>query len=140
MTTQARLRAGDRDREEIADRLRDAHVEGRLSVAELNERLDAAYAATHVDELPLLVADLPPVRAAAPADRRPSSRRSARWPFPPFVLLIVAASVLLLVTGHFPFPLIALALIVLFWRHHRGWGHGRARFSGYPPRDARAQA
>ena len=137
MTTQARLRAGDRDREEIADRLRDAHVEGRLSAAELNERLDAAYAATHVDELPQLVADLPPVRPAPSADRRPAPRRSGRWPFPPFVLLLVAASVLLLVTGHFPFPLIALALIVLFWRHHRGWGARHARFTGYPGRSAR---
>ncbi len=129
MTTQARLRAGDHDREEIADRLRDAHVEGRLSAEELNERLDEGYGATYVDELPPLVADLPPQRAAEP--ERPA-RPSTRWPLSPLVLLLVAASVLLVVTGHFPFPLIWLALIVLFWRHHRGWGPRQARFGGYP--------
>ena len=128
MTTQTRLRAGDLDREEIADRLREAHIEGRLGAAELNERLDAGYAATYVDELPALVADLPPLRPAEP--ERPA-RPSARWPFPPLILLVVAASVLLVVTGHFPFPLVWLALVVLFWRH-RGWGPRRARFGGYP--------
>jgi hypothetical protein len=54
------LRASDADREATATLLRDAGGDGRLTVQELDERLDAAYAAvTHVD-LEGLVADLVP--------------------------------------------------------------------------------
>jgi hypothetical protein len=53
------LRASDADRERTAEQLRHAAGEGRLTVDELDERLDAAFAArTHAD-LQRLVADLP---------------------------------------------------------------------------------
>lgn len=59
------LRASDAEREQIADVLRHAAGEGRLTVDELDERLDAAYAAvTHAD-LERLVTDV-----VVPADRR----------------------------------------------------------------------
>lgn len=138
MTTPARMRAGDQDREEVADRLREAHIEGRLSLAELGERLDTGYRATYVDELPALVADLPPVRTA-PREPASAPRWSPRWSFPPFVLLVVVASLLLVAAGVFPFPLIWLALGWLLWRHRR-WGSRHARFTGYPVSGARTQS
>ena len=56
-------RASDAEREAVVARLRDAAGEGRLTVEELAERIDAAYAARTRDELEPLTADLP---AAAP--------------------------------------------------------------------------
>jgi len=52
-------RASDAEREAVVARLRDAAGEGRLTVEELDERIDAAYAARTRDELDPLTADLP---------------------------------------------------------------------------------
>jgi Domain of unknown function (DUF1707) len=52
------LRASDAERERTADQLRHAAGEGRLTVDELDERLDAAYAARTRGELERLVADV----------------------------------------------------------------------------------
>ena len=60
------VRASDDDREVVAERLRVAHTEGRLTVGEFGERLDATYAArTHADLVPL-TRDLPAMPAAQP--------------------------------------------------------------------------
>jgi hypothetical protein len=53
------LRASDTDRERIAERLRTAAGQGRISLDELEERLDAAYAAKTYGELVPITADLP---------------------------------------------------------------------------------
>ncbi len=53
------LRAGDADREAIAEHLRKSHAEGRLDVEEFQERLDGCYQAKTVGELKGLVDDLP---------------------------------------------------------------------------------
>ena len=58
------LRASDADRHRVADILRDAAGEGRLEIDELDERLEAAYAARTYADLATITADLP---AAAPA-------------------------------------------------------------------------
>ena len=60
------MRAGDAERDETARALRDACAEGRLEVDELDQRLAAAYAATTLDELRSLTADLPAAARAAP--------------------------------------------------------------------------
>jgi Domain of unknown function (DUF1707)/Cell wall-active antibiotics response 4TMS YvqF len=52
-------RASDAEREATVVRLREAAAEGRLTVEELSERIDAAYAATTAAELEPLTADLP---------------------------------------------------------------------------------
>jgi hypothetical protein len=52
-------RASDAEREAVVARLRDAAGEGRLTVEELAERIDAAYAAMTRAELEPLTADLP---------------------------------------------------------------------------------
>jgi hypothetical protein len=62
------MRAGDSDRELVADRLREAHAEGRLTVDELHERLDRTYSARTLGELTPVTADLP----ANPQQRRPT--------------------------------------------------------------------
>ncbi|MDN5571928.1 MAG: DUF1707 domain-containing protein [Propionibacteriaceae bacterium] len=54
-----RLRASDADRDAILALLNEAHAVGRLGVADLRERQEAALHAVFVDELPPLVADLP---------------------------------------------------------------------------------
>jgi uncharacterized protein DUF1707 len=61
------LRAGTADRERVLDRLRHAHVEGRLDAEEFDERITATFAARTYGELDALTADLPPAPAAPPA-------------------------------------------------------------------------
>ncbi|WP_433472909.1 DUF1707 SHOCT-like domain-containing protein [Spirillospora sp. CA-142024] len=71
------MRAGDADRERVAQVLRDAAGEGRLTLAELDERLDAVYAAKTYADLEPITRDLPAAGTAAPpvpatgADWRP---------------------------------------------------------------------
>ncbi|MFR9805938.1 DUF1707 domain-containing protein [Pseudonocardia sp. RS010] len=58
-----RIRASDLERERVVVRLHRAVGEGRLDLAEADERLTAVYAARHRDELDPLLADLPAVEA-----------------------------------------------------------------------------
>jgi hypothetical protein len=58
------VRASDAERERAADVLRHAAGEGRLTVEELGERLDSAYAARTRGELDRLVADVQVPRSA----------------------------------------------------------------------------
>jgi len=53
------LRASDTDREHVAERLRAAAGHGRISLDELEERLEAVYAAKTYGELVPITADLP---------------------------------------------------------------------------------
>jgi hypothetical protein len=53
------LRASDADRERVANVLREAAGDGRLTMAELDERLDAVYAAKTYAELEPITHDLP---------------------------------------------------------------------------------
>lgn len=65
---EADIRASDADRDRVADILRDALAEGRLTTEEHSERLDGVYAAKTVGELEPYVRDLPAGRtASAPA-------------------------------------------------------------------------
>jgi hypothetical protein len=63
---QPELRASDADRDRVAEQLREAFAEGRLTADEHAERLEAVYEAKTHGELAPLVADLP-VRADAAA-------------------------------------------------------------------------
>lgn len=68
----SRLRISDADRHRVADLLRDAAGEGRLELDELEERLEAAYAARTYADLVPLTADLPvhPGHPDAPVSAR----------------------------------------------------------------------
>ncbi|PZU47795.1 MAG: DUF1707 domain-containing protein [Arsenicicoccus sp.] len=65
---ESHLRAADHDRAAVAAVLGQAMSEGRLTVAEYDERLARAYTARTFGELAPLTADLPRT-AGAPADR-----------------------------------------------------------------------
>ncbi|CAM5439752.1 DUF1707 SHOCT-like domain-containing protein [Streptomyces aurantiogriseus] len=60
------LRASDTDRERVAEVLRDALAEGRLDMAEFEERLEATYQARTYGELAPITRDLPVSDVAAP--------------------------------------------------------------------------
>lgn len=83
MTDPGEVRASDAEREAVVEQLRVASVEGRLSLAELTDRTEAAYTASTHAELALLTQDLP---AAGPgafpaAQHGPGSgpERRRRW-------------------------------------------------------------
>ncbi|MEU7900994.1 DUF1707 domain-containing protein [Nonomuraea sp. NPDC049152] len=59
MTDRAQLRAGDSDRDRVAQILRLAVGDGRISTDELDDRLDRTYAALTCGQLDAIVADLP---------------------------------------------------------------------------------
>ncbi len=65
MTRRSALRASDRDREHVADRLRDAATEGRLTPGELEDRLEVALSARTYGQLHGATSDLPAVRQDA---------------------------------------------------------------------------
>ncbi|MFF0519960.1 DUF1707 domain-containing protein [Actinomadura nitritigenes] len=69
------MRAGDADRDRVAQVLRDAAGEGRLTLDELDERLDAVYAAKTYADLEPLTRDLP----ATGADAAPAPLGGADW-------------------------------------------------------------
>jgi hypothetical protein len=73
--TPPRLRASDSDRQQTVHLLQDAAARGLLTPDEAGERMAGAYAAQHLDELPPLTADLPPV--VPPAQAAPGWRALA---------------------------------------------------------------
>lgn len=71
------LRIGDAEREEVVTRLQSAFAEGRLDLAEFDERLGQVYTARTTGDLVPLTADLPvPAATRKPAERvdRPVQR------------------------------------------------------------------
>ncbi|MFG2679075.1 DUF1707 domain-containing protein [Streptomyces sp. NPDC048392] len=71
------LRASDADRERVAEVLRDALAEGRLDMAEFEERLDATYGARTYGELAPITRDLP-VGGEGAAPRVPMAEEAGR--------------------------------------------------------------
>ncbi|PZF84945.1 DUF1707 SHOCT-like domain-containing protein [Jiangella anatolica] len=82
------MRASDADRDRVAEILRDAHGEGRLSQDELLIRVETTYSAKTYQDLDRVIADLPvrrqpagliprPLSAPRPAAKR-TGRRVAR--------------------------------------------------------------
>jgi hypothetical protein len=81
-TPTSRVRAGDQDRERVAARLQEASGEGRLTLAETEERLATVYAATYLDELDGVTGDLP----------EPAPPKPPRFPLPLRVHAAVVAA------------------------------------------------
>ena len=85
----ADLRASDADRDVAADILCAAVADGRLTLAELDERLEDVLSARTLRELARLISDLPraqvpgpvrhAVRPAAPPPARPEPPVETRW-------------------------------------------------------------
>jgi hypothetical protein len=108
MAHRAPLRASDADREQVAERLRQATAEGRLHPDELDHRLGAALSAKTYGELDGLVADLP---SPAVARRRPSLAPLV----PPVVALALAIPVALVVLALVVFVITGLFVGWLLW-------------------------
>ncbi|MGZ4428919.1 MAG: DUF1707 SHOCT-like domain-containing protein [Nocardioidaceae bacterium] len=68
------LRISDDDRHKVAEVLRTAAGEGRIDLDELDERLEAAYAAKTYADLVPITADLPVAGTVQPVAPRPAPR------------------------------------------------------------------
>ena len=100
------LRVGDRERAAAADRLSAHHAAGRLTVEELERRLERVDAAVFDHDLRAVEADLPPLAAG-----RAIPRVGPSLPFA-LIALGIAASI---AAGHPIAPLFLLAALLL-WR------------------------
>ena len=71
MATERNIRVSDADRDAVAAQLREHYAQGRLTLDELNARLDRAFASRTNLELAAVTSDLPyaPSRGVLPADR-----------------------------------------------------------------------
>ena len=86
------VRASDADRERVARTLGEHGAAGRLTPEELEQRLDAAYAARTQGDLERLLDDLPPTpapRAEDPARAVAAAAGGSGW-FWPILLMLVA--------------------------------------------------
>jgi hypothetical protein len=144
MATGPDLRIGDADREAAATRLREHYAQGRLTLEEFNQRLDAAFAATMQSQLSALTRDLPRVAAPSPAlpvtaagGRRERARREyrpgsrARLGLIPVLIAVIMAWLLIVELNlrMFPWPG-KLAIFLLIFATVRGvirrvWHFGR---------------
>ena len=83
MATGYNVRVGDADREAVAAQLREHYADGRLTLEELNERLDQAFAAKTKADLNTVMRDLP--QATQPAAGMPyggTAWQGPAWPGP----------------------------------------------------------
>jgi hypothetical protein len=117
-----RIRAGDKDRQRIVEKLGEHMGEGRLTVTEFDERVVRAHAAVYLDELPALMADLP----TEPAVTRRRSTAPPPWgsrdwgpqaAIAVLMALVLVWSVAAVVQGA-P-PIFAFLLLFLFLKHRR---------------------
>ncbi|WP_298331300.1 DUF1707 domain-containing protein [Haloactinopolyspora sp.] len=69
------VRASDLEREQVVEALSEHATTGRLTLAELEERIGLAYRATTREELDRLVADLPSTDSASRSATEPETRR-----------------------------------------------------------------
>lgn len=145
------IRASDSDRENVAEILRVAYADGRLTLDEFDERTTAAYGAKTWAELRELTRDLPvgpnlgaaPLRAArrqgppggiAPGQLPPGPLRPAR---PPLVFPVLPLVILFLVlagaahTAVLIIPAVVI-LAVCLRMGRRGHHHGHRPGGGYP--------
>ncbi|NUR90424.1 MAG: DUF1707 and DUF2154 domain-containing protein [Nonomuraea sp.] len=82
MTDPGELRASDSEREAVVEQLREASVEGRLTLTELTDRTEAAYSAKTHAELALLTQDLPGGASPAPKPAgtfQQQMQRARKW-------------------------------------------------------------
>src|SRR5829696_8792678 len=116
---QPRMRAGDKDRQQVVVQLGKHFGEGRLTVEEFDERVVRAHASVYLDELPALTVDLPGDPEPQPQHRRPT-RPQRRVPPVVFVLIAIflAWSLVTAVVYGAP-PVFALILLFMFLRHRR---------------------
>jgi len=108
------MRVSDAERQEVADRLAEHHVAGRLDQAEFDERVGRAMSAKTRADLNGLFDDLPETGAPAATDQATGQlRRRRRHPILLGALIVFVA----IAASHVVWPLLwigALVAIVLF--------------------------
>jgi hypothetical protein len=159
MATGYNLRVGDADREATAAQLREHYADGRLTLDELNERLDQTFAAKTKADLNTVMRDLPqtatpgsggygqtgwqpgwqgPV-ATRPADYRDDqgARQGSRGPFSVFAPLmglvwvfVILGAVSLFGLGGGDRPLAIVLFLAALALFRRLFGFGRRRGMG----------
>ncbi|MET8152563.1 DUF1707 domain-containing protein [Actinoplanes sp. NPDC049668] len=124
-----RLRTSDTEREQVAEILRAAMAEGRLTLEEGEERLGRVYAAKFRDELAPLTADLPDNGRRALAETpqaRAATRRGVRRHASFVAVTAVLLTGLWLLSGaHFFWPAIPLVFLVIGLMRHVRYGEHR---------------
>jgi Domain of unknown function (DUF1707) len=161
------VRIGDADREAIAAQLREHYADGRLTLDELNERLDQVFAAKTKADLDVVMRDLPHV--ARPLTDAPaaglgntgwqgqawpgptgqsgwdygtgSGRRSGRAAFAPLMALmwvaLIVSAVMLFGIGGGDRPLAIVLLLAAIAFLKRLFGFGGRRGGSRGPRGPR---
>jgi hypothetical protein len=104
------LRVGDADREAVAHQLSEHHAAGRLTLAELEERLTTVWSARTGNELAAPLVDLPTSTPPpmTPPDRPPPSPAVVGWRLHLVSYLVVIAGLWLIwaLTGSgYPWPI-----------------------------------
>jgi hypothetical protein len=130
-----RVRTSDAEREQVATILRAAMAEGRLNLAEGEERLGAAYGAKFRDEFAALTADLPGggrrALAETPQARAAAHRGIRRHAGFVFLLAVALTGLWVLSGAHFFWPAIPLAFLVIgLVKHSRHRRYGE--YHGHP--------
>jgi uncharacterized membrane protein YccC len=97
------LRASDADREEMAERLRRHHTDGRLDAEEFQQRIDACYSAKTIGELRELLKDLPRDEQDYPSWPGVRPLRPWRWAPVPFLPILIAVLIVSAITAHHHF-------------------------------------
>jgi DUF1707 SHOCT-like domain len=143
------LRIADADREAAAAGLREHYAQGRLTLEEFHQRLDAVFAATTPSQLSALTRDLPPIAAPSvplPVTSTGAGRERARREHPSgsrawlglIPVIIAALAAWLLIVGlhlrMFPWPGRLAIFAVIFaaarWLMRRIWHFGRGAGMG----------
>ncbi len=127
-------RVSDADRERVAETLRDAVGTGRLTLAEVDERLRATYAAVTRHDLAAVTADLAPAVPAAPRAVARPVRGAEQWRgwLGGALLMVGIWALTSLAAGHalFFWPVFPLA----FWALSLAGGHRPGRGCAALPR------
>ena len=137
-----RIRVSDADRDRVTGQLRDHFAAGRITPSELDERLSAALNAKTFGDLRHIMADLPgPTPAPVRTLQRPPLQGAPAWavrrhrrPFPPLILLVLLAALLIPGSGWLLFTFVNVILVfwlmtiiagaLAFGRPHRRWHRG----------------
>jgi uncharacterized protein DUF1707 len=114
---QPRMRAGDKDRQQVVELLGKHFGEGRLTIEEFDERVVRAHASVYLDELPALTVDLP--RDPEPPRRPTTSARRLHSGALVFLIAMLVAWSMVAAVVHGAPPLFAFVVLFLFLRHRR---------------------
>jgi hypothetical protein len=129
MARQTALRASDADRDAVAERLRQAAVEGRLDPDELEQRLHSALRAKTYGDLDRLLRDLPakPVKWERPRRGVGSAAGFAMvMVLRTMVALVILGAVLVVAAATFAWWMIGLVVFLVLrsghsCRRHTAW-------------------